>query len=125
MKKITLTLLAITVLSCESPFQDKSYEFENPLDFEVLEEGITDLSEVQDPVYILNVSPGIDYDTLFIWHYDFQKIRRVVSVTEKLNHVEVKTELQPNEYPMPIYGNPVTYQVVLTQKTGKHYVLAE
>lgn len=122
MKKLIL-LLAITVLSCESPIQEKSYEFENPLTFEVIEEGITDLSEVQDPVYILNVSPGIEYDTLFVWHYDFQKIRRVVSVVEKLNHIEVETELQTNEYPMPIYGSPVTYQVVLVERTEKFYVL--
>lgn len=120
MKKIILTAIVLLFIACESP----SYEYSKDLQFEVVEEGIKDLSEIENPTFIFSVHNIGESDLITIWHYNNWFIKRVVRVEEKLDHVFITTELQENTYPVPAYGNPITYQTVSVQHTGKMYVLS-
>jgi hypothetical protein len=120
MKKLILTTLVLLFVACESP----SYEYSKDLQFEVVDEGIKDLSEIENSMFIFSVQNIGESDFISIWNYNNWFIKRAVRVEEKLDHVLITTELQENTYPVPAYGNPVTYQTVSVQHTGKMYVLA-
>jgi hypothetical protein len=123
MKKLLLISILAVFVNCN--YDSTDFEHTKELKFKVLSEGITDLSELDNiDSSFLSIKYTGDTDIITVWNYNVWYINKVIKIEEKPEHIAIIAELQENTYPVPAYGNPITYQTVSVQHTGKMYVLS-